>query len=111
MPLLFALCIAHWFTSLSTLARYNEPGLNVGFEIFLFFIAIRSGLIPLCCADESTKDEKVLSTDWVFRSLTSCLVEHSLGVVPLLFALCMAHWFTSWSTLARYELPDLTLAL
>ena len=36
------------------------------------------GLIPLCCADESTKDVTVLSTDCVFRSLTSCLVEHSL---------------------------------
>ena len=32
---------------------------------------------------------------YIFRSLTSCLVEHSLGVVPSLFALCIAHWFTS----------------
>ena len=46
-----------------------------------------------------------------FRSLTSCLVEHSLGVVPSLFALCIAHWFTSLSTLARYDEPGLNLAL
>ena len=45
------------------------------------------------------------------RSLTSCLVEHSLGVVPSLFALCIAHWFTSLSTLARYDEPGLNLAL
>ena len=44
-------------------------------------------------------------------SLTSCLVEHSLGVVPSLFALCIAHWFTSLSTLARYDEPGLNLAL
>ena len=106
----YILCIAHWFTSLSTLARYDEPGLNLAFRI-LFFIAIRFGLIPLCCADESTKDETVLSSDWVFRSLTSCLVENSLEVVPSLFALCIAHWFTSSSTLARYDEPGLNLGL
>ena len=77
----------------------------------LSFIAIRFGLIPLGCADESTKDETVLSADWVFRSLTSCLIEHSLGVVPSLFALCIAHWFTSLSTLARYAETRLYLAL
>ena len=48
---------------------------------------------------------------YIFRSLTSCLVEHSLGVVPSLFALCIAHWFTSLSTLARYDEPGLNLAL
>ena len=35
MPSLFALCIAHWFTSLSTLARYDEPGLNLALRIFI----------------------------------------------------------------------------
>ena len=41
----------------------------------------------------------------------SCLVEHSLGVVPPLFSLCIAHWFTSLSTLARHDEPGLNLAL
>ena len=27
--------IAHWFTSLSTLARYDEPGLNLALRIFI----------------------------------------------------------------------------
>ena len=58
VPSLFALCIAHRFASLSTLARYNKPGLNLISKI-VFFIAIRFGLIPLCYADEST----VLSID------------------------------------------------
>ena len=34
MPSLFALCIAHWFTSLSTLARYDEPGLNLALNFY-----------------------------------------------------------------------------
>ena len=29
------ICIAHWFTSLSTLARYDEPGLNLVLRIFI----------------------------------------------------------------------------
>ena len=29
------ICIAHWFTSLSTLARYDEPGLNLALRIFI----------------------------------------------------------------------------
>ena len=29
------MCIAHWFTSLSTLARYDEPGLNLALRIFI----------------------------------------------------------------------------
>ena len=34
VPLLFALCIAHYCsTSLSTLARYDEPGLILAFRI------------------------------------------------------------------------------
>ena len=33
------------------------------------------------------------------HSLTSCLVEHSPGVMPLLIALCITHWFTSLNTL------------
>ena len=60
MPLLFALCIAHWFTSLSTLARYNEPGLNFGFENF--YSSLLSG--SACSALMSPiKDETVLSAD------------------------------------------------
>ena len=27
--------IAHWFTSMSTLARYDEPGLNLALRIFI----------------------------------------------------------------------------
>ena len=37
------------------------------------------------------------------------LAEHSLGAVPLLFALCIAHWFTSLNT--PTSLHDLSLAL
>ena len=29
------MCIAHWFTSLSTLARYDEPGLNLALRILI----------------------------------------------------------------------------
>ena len=43
--------------------------------------------------------------------LTSCLLEHTIEVVPPLFALCNVHWFTSLSTLARYDEPGLNLAL
>ena len=35
VPSLFALCIAHWFTSLSTLARCDKPGLNMVLRIFI----------------------------------------------------------------------------
>ena len=31
----------------------------------MFFVAIRFGLIPLCCADESTTDETALPADGV----------------------------------------------
>ena len=34
VPSLFALCIVQWFTCLSTLARYDEPGLNMALIIF-----------------------------------------------------------------------------
>ena len=57
VPSLLALCIAHWFTSLSAMAKYDEPGLNYGFEI-LCFIAIRFSFIPLCCAHESPQRTK-----------------------------------------------------
>ena len=46
------MCFAHCFTSLSTLARYD-----------------RFGPVPLCCADESTKDEIVLSRNCVLTIL------------------------------------------
>ena len=55
----FAVCIVHC----SLVYQFEHSGkvrrawFKFGFE-FLFFIAIRFGLIPLCCADESTKDEK-----------------------------------------------------
>ena len=69
MPSLFALCTGHWFTSLSTLGRYDEPGLKIyyGLCIILFFIAskststcIRFGLIPLrlCAALMSPQSQK-----------------------------------------------------
>ena len=64
VPLLFALCIAHRFTSLGTLARYDEPGLIFGFENF--YSALLSGLAPFLYAaqsDEFTKDKTVLSAD------------------------------------------------
>ena len=48
MPSLFAWCIAHWFTSLNTLARYDEPGLNLGFENS--YSPLLSGLASLLCA-------------------------------------------------------------
>ena len=48
VPLLFALCIARWFTSLSTLARYGEPGLNFGFENF--YSSSLSGSASFLCA-------------------------------------------------------------
>ena len=53
----------------------------------------------------------IVSNTIVFCSLTSCSVEHSLGVVPSLFALCIAHWFTSLSTLARCDEPGLNFWL
>ena len=46
-----------------------------------------------------------------FRSLTLCLVEPSLEVVPSLSALCIAHWFASLSTLARYDEPGSNFGL
>ena len=48
MPSLFTLCIAHWFISLSTLARYDESGLNFSFENFYF--SLLSGSDSLLCA-------------------------------------------------------------
>ena len=63
LPSLFVLCIAYWFTSLRSLARYDEPGVNFMALRNLVFIAIRFCLIPLRCADESTKNEPVLSAD------------------------------------------------
>ena len=61
--LLFVSCGVHCFTSLSTLSRY-EAGLKYGFDsLKKGFIAIRIGLIPLCCTDQSTKDETVLPAD------------------------------------------------
>ena len=71
---------APWFTRLSTLAGYDEPGLNLALRILnLFFIAIRLGLIPLCCADESTKDEPALSADWVPVHIKSCSTGNRSG--------------------------------
>ena len=46
VPLLFALCGAHWLVSLSTLARYVRAWL----EIFIFISG--SASFSLCCADE-----------------------------------------------------------
>ena len=40
--------------------------------------------------------------DWVFRSCSCSSWALLRGVVPLLFALCRAHWLVSLSTLARY---------
>ena len=81
VPSLFALCIAHWFTSLSTLVRHDEHG-PFKFENFYSssLIAFRFGLIPLCCADESTKDQinstvRRLST--MLHDCTNCM--HSSG--------------------------------
>ena len=51
VPSLFELCIAHLFTSLSSLSRHNEPGLN---------LALRS-FILIWCTNESRKDKIVLS--------------------------------------------------
>ena len=44
---------------------------------------------------------------YIYIYIYISLVEHSLGVVSLLFALCIAHWFTSLSTLARHDGPGL----
>ena len=55
--------IAEWIASLSTLARCYE------LREFLFLIFIRFGLIPLCRADQSTKDEPVLSADQVHNDM------------------------------------------
>ena len=59
VPSLFELCIAHWFTSLSKVrARFKFWLCKL-----LFFIAIRFGLNPLCCANESANDETVQTGD------------------------------------------------
>ena len=98
VPLLFALCGAHWLVSLSTLARYVRAWL----EIFIF-IAIRFGLIFSVLRWWVQKERNsMLSADWVFRSCSCSSWALLRGVVPLLFALCGAHWLVSLSTLARY---------
>ena len=50
-------------------------------------------------ADAQPTNRNMDYNNEVSRCLTSCLVEHSLGVVTSLFAVCIAHWFTSLSTL------------
>ena len=98
VPLLFALCRAHWLVSLSTLARYVRAWL----EIFIS-IAIRFGLIFSVLRWWVQKERNsMLSADWVFRSCSCSSWALLRGVVPLLFALCRAHWLVSLSTLARY---------
>ena len=63
-----------------------EPGLKFSFESFkkknfLSFIAIRFGLIALCCADESTKDDTVLSVVCLYSLLYVYLHCWLAGVV------------------------------
>ena len=76
--------------------------------VSLNVVLFSTGSSPVMCVDMNHVQALYI---YIFRSLTSCLVEHSLGVVPSLFALCIAHWFTSLSTLARYDEPGLNLAL
>ena len=69
---------------------------------FLFFTAIRFGLIPVCCADESTKQETVLSADGVFI-LNICAHTYRFLTTKqkCLWWSCGVCWFTrrrpSWS--------------
>ena len=116
----FAVCIVHC----SLVYQFEHSGkvrrawFKFGFENF--YSSLLSGSASfLCAALMSPQRTKQYCPQieyiyvYIFRSLTSCLVEHSLGlgVVPSLFALCIAHWFTSLSTLARYDEPGLNLAL
>ena len=105
MPSLFALCIAHWFTSLSTLARYDEPGLNLALRIFILHCyQVRPHSSVLRWWVHKGRNSTV-------RRLSIPLPYFMLGRALSLFALCIAHWFTSLSTLARYDEPGLNLAL
>ena len=56
----YFICIAHWFehSANSTASLLLILALRIKLSI-----AIRFGLFPLCCADESTKAETVLCAD------------------------------------------------
>ena len=64
------------FASLSTLARCNEPGLNFGFENFYSSLLEDAVFIPLCCAEESIKDETVWSADWMIIHMYVVTSDH-----------------------------------
>ena len=82
------------------------------------FIAMRFGLIPLCCADESTKDKSIMSTDW--ENLQLLMITGSVVVSKLLmrnvFLDCwkmVGHWnrqrmCPSYDNQANLESKDLT---
>ena len=98
VPLLFALCRAHWLVSLSTLARYVRAWLEIFISIAIRFSPISSVLRWWVQKERNS----MLSADWVFRSCSCSSWALLRGEVPLLFALGRAHWLVSLSTLARY---------